>query len=198
MAYAGFWQRFFAFFIDSILVFLLGVIVGLLTSGSIAAGIVISLFYQPFFESSALQGTPGKALMGLRVTDLQGGRVTFKKAAIRFVMHFFSGFFLCIGYVMMLFTEKKQTLHDMVAETVVVEGGVKDLNYFQAWYQQVLFVFGMVDKSSETKSEATGYHASSSGEASPADLAEYYELYRKGVLTEAEYNQKKEELLKKL
>ena len=95
----------------------------------------------------------------------------------------------------MLFTEKKQTLHDLAADTLVIRGEVKNVNYIQAWYYQVLSVLGMVDKIPEKRETPT---APTSTEATPADLAGLYELYKKGILTEAEYNQKREELLKKL
>lgn len=195
--YAGFWRRFGAMMVDGILVALISVVFKVLALHSLGLDVLLSLLYTPFFEASELQATPGKALLDMRVVNLNGERITFKKAFIRFLVRIVSGLLLCFGYFMMLFTEKKQTLHDLAAETLVVRGEVKNVNYFQAWYQQVLSVLGMVDKvpeKRETQASTTGTPAA----ASPADLAGLYELYQKGILTEAEYNQKREELLKKL
>jgi uncharacterized RDD family membrane protein YckC len=209
MEYTGFWRRAGALFIDSVITVAISLILSILAVNSVASGLLIAFLYQPFFESSRMQGTPGKNLMGIRITTLDGGRISFKKAVIRFLVRFASGLLMCIGYLMALFTEKKQTLHDLAAETVVVMGEVKGLNMFEAWYQQVLSVLGMVDKvpadTAYTAPHTASYSASGASTsapaasmATPADLAGLYDLYTKGILTEAEYNEKRAELLKKL
>jgi uncharacterized RDD family membrane protein YckC len=72
-------------------------------------------------ESSERQATFGKAAMSLRVTDLEGRRLTFGHATGRFFAKIVSGVVpLAIGYIMAGFTEKKQALHDMIASTVVL------------------------------------------------------------------------------
>jgi len=77
--------------------------------------IVISLVYYVVLETSPKQGTWGKQIMGIKVTDLQGNRLTVGRAIGRFFAKFISGFTCGIGHLMPLFTEKKQTLHDMLA-----------------------------------------------------------------------------------
>jgi uncharacterized RDD family membrane protein YckC len=81
--------------------------------------IVISFYYIPF-EASAWQGTPGKRLMKIKVTDLEGQQISFKKSAVRFFSKILSAQLL-IGYIMILITDKKQGLHDLIAETLVQE-----------------------------------------------------------------------------
>lgn len=196
MVYAGFWRRFGAILIDGLIGWFFGIILGILVQSPVAASIVFSILYYPLFDSSGLQATPGKALLDMRITDLQGQRITLKAAILRYLMKIVSGLIMCIGYLIMPFTEKKQTLHDIVAGTLVLRGEVKNLNYFQAWYNQLLEVLGMVDK--VPKKADSNLPAATNNEASPADLAGLYDLYQKGILTEAEYNQKREELLKKL
>lgn len=196
--YAGFWRRAVAVMIDGVLLMLLSLLLKIISLDSMGVGILLAFLYTPFFESSELQGTPGKALMDLRVVDLNGQRITFKKAVIRYLMRLVSSLILCIGFFMMLFSEKKQTLHDMVAETLVIRGEVKNMNHFQAWYNQVLAVLGMTDKVPTQTEQGRGFTTSASSKATPADLAGLYELYQKGVLTESEYNQKREEILKRL
>jgi uncharacterized RDD family membrane protein YckC len=56
----------------------------------------------------------------LRVTDLQGNRVSFGRATARFFARIISSFTLLIGYIMAGFTEKKQALHDIIASCLVI------------------------------------------------------------------------------
>jgi uncharacterized RDD family membrane protein YckC len=83
------------------------------------AMISITWLYSALLESSEWQATLGKKACGLVVTDMHGDRITFARASGRFFASYFSGFILGIGYLMAAFTEKKQTLHDMIAETLV-------------------------------------------------------------------------------
>lgn len=57
--------------------------------------------------------------MGLIVADENGNRLDVQKALIRNISRLISGFICLIGYLMALFTEKKQTLHDIIAKTNV-------------------------------------------------------------------------------
>ncbi len=198
--YAGFWRRFGAIVIDGILVAVVGFLFKMIGLYSVGLDFLLALLYTPFFEASELQGTPGKALLDMRVVSMSGERITFKKAFIRYLVRIISGVLLCFGFLMMLFTDKKQTLHDLAAETLVVRGEVKNVNYFQAWYHQVLALLGMTDKVPEKTVSTTTQNSAATGSSAPqpADLAGLYELYQKGILTEAEYNQKREELLRKL
>ena len=72
-------------------------------------------------ESSERQATFGKAAMSLRVTDLDGGRLSFGHATGRFFAKIVSGLIpFAIGYIMAGFTAKKQALHDIIAGTLVL------------------------------------------------------------------------------
>ena len=82
--------------------------------------IIISWAYFELMESSEQQGTFGKVVMGLQVTDLEGHRITLKKATIRYAAKFLSSVLLMIGYLMVAFTARKQGLHDKIAGTLVV------------------------------------------------------------------------------
>jgi uncharacterized RDD family membrane protein YckC len=77
------------------------------------------LLYFAVFESSSWQATPGKKIIGVKVTDLQGERITLGKAILRNVGRIASSV-LYIGYIIIGFTQKKQGLHDMIAGTLVV------------------------------------------------------------------------------
>lgn len=82
-------------------------------------GIFFGWIYFAGFESSHLHGTPGKWLLGIYVTDMEGKRISFGQATGRYFGKIISGIILCIGYMMAGFTERKQALHDMMAGCLV-------------------------------------------------------------------------------
>lgn len=86
--------------------------------GIILVGQVI---YFAYFESSAKQATLGKQIVGIYVTDMNGERITFANALGRFFAKILSGMIMYVGYIMILFTEKNQGLHDMIASTLVMQ-----------------------------------------------------------------------------
>lgn len=82
---------------------------------SSAIGMVISVIYYVTLESSLKQGTWGKQIVGIKVTDMNGNRITAGRALGRWAAHILTGCTCGIGYLMPLFNDKKQTLHDMLA-----------------------------------------------------------------------------------
>jgi uncharacterized RDD family membrane protein YckC len=81
---------------------------------------IIVYFYYVLFEISNWQGTIGKRLLNIKVTELEGNRIKFKKATVRLFSKLLSAQLL-IGYIIIFFTEKKQGLHDLLAKTIVIE-----------------------------------------------------------------------------
>ena len=199
MNYASFWRRFGAFMIDGVITWVISVGLYFLLR-SYAGGLIVGFLYSTLFESSVLQATPGKAVLGMHVTDLKGQRITFKASVIRYLVKIVSGIMLLIGYLMQPFTDKRQALHDMAADTLVVLGEIQNVNYMQAWYNQLLQVLGMVDKVPDSITPSTIVPTSSAPglKPEPSDLAGLYDLYLKGILTEAEYNEKRAEILKRI
>lgn len=82
---------------------------------------IIQILYHSLLESSKYQGSVGKIVLGLQVTDLEGNKLDFGKAFVRNLCKLVSTFILFIGYIMAGLTEKKQALHDMIASTLVVK-----------------------------------------------------------------------------
>lgn len=80
------------------------------------------LFYFVKLETSARQATLGKMMLGMKIVDAStGGKISVGQSLGRFfVKNLFSGWFFCIGFLMALFTEKKQALHDLAGGTLVV------------------------------------------------------------------------------
>jgi len=81
---------------------------------------IIAWLYFAWQESSKYQATFGKRLCGLRVSDMQGNRIDFARASVRFFAKFLSSAIMLIGYIMAAFTERHQALHDLIAETLVL------------------------------------------------------------------------------
>ena len=143
--YGGFWRRVLAFIVDGLIIGAImlpfGIGLGLahlaaafshedVTSDMLASmfaasmmvwliRVVVSWLYGAGFESSRFQATPGKMLVRVKVTDLEGGRISFARATGRQVGKWVSGIILGIGYLLVAFTDRKQGLHDMIASTLV-------------------------------------------------------------------------------
>lgn len=77
--------------------------------------------YSAFMESSEYQGTLGKRITGIVVTDLSGQRIDFSRATKRFRGKIVSVLTVGYGFVMALWTPQHQALHDRIAETLVVK-----------------------------------------------------------------------------
>lgn len=82
---------------------------------------VINWLYFAIMESSRTQGTVGKLVLKIKVTDYQYQRISFARATGRYFGKYISNFILLIGYIMAGFTEKKQALHDMIASCYVIK-----------------------------------------------------------------------------
>ena len=132
MRYAGFWIRFWAAAVDGLIFLpLMLVNAGIAATGwnSVSVYVVdliisflIGWLYSALFESSGWQATPGKRLMGIHVTDLNGNRISFARATGRHFSKYISGLIFGIGYIMAGITDKKQGLHDKMADTLVLRG----------------------------------------------------------------------------
>jgi uncharacterized RDD family membrane protein YckC len=136
MSYAGFWKRVAAAVIDGIITMVGNFVIGFVFGFVMVAGgtddpavlkgmgnilgIILGWVYFAAMESSPTQGTLGKMALGIKVTDLEGSRISFGKATGRHFAKIVSAIILLIGFIMVAFTQKKQGLHDMMAGCLVV------------------------------------------------------------------------------
>jgi len=111
--YAGFWIRFVAYLIDSLVLGAASFILGPFM-------IVGAWLYFALMESSKYQGTLGKMALGLQVTDVRGKKIGFGRATGRYFAKILSALTLLIGFFMIGWTERKQGLHDIIADCYVV------------------------------------------------------------------------------
>ncbi len=129
--YARFGRRFAALMVDSIIVIFMGGILGFIIdfvynmNGWSKSNIgflflilffVLLIMYEAVMMSSFRQATIGKIAFGMIVTDLNGNRISFDKALIRAIASNIIPFY----WITILFTEKKQGLHDFIAGTLVI------------------------------------------------------------------------------
>jgi uncharacterized RDD family membrane protein YckC len=131
---AGLFLRAKAFFVDLIIVILLIFLllfilerIGFFYDKDIYQGIKLFLFiflvpytYFAQLESSKKQATFGKQIFGLKVTDIEGRRISSLRAGGRFLGKILSITIFFIGVFLILFTRKKQGLHDIFSNTIVV------------------------------------------------------------------------------
>ncbi|RAM51867.1 MAG: hypothetical protein C6Y22_09330, partial [Hapalosiphonaceae cyanobacterium JJU2] len=97
------------------------------TDSSAISGLVIAIsgfiakwLYWTKLESSDKQATFGKIALGMIVTDINGNRLTFTQANMRFWSKTVSSLTLLVGFIMAGFGQKKQALHDRMADTLVL------------------------------------------------------------------------------
>jgi uncharacterized RDD family membrane protein YckC len=83
--------------------------------------IVLKFFYQTFFIWYYGQ-TLGKFIAKIRVIDFDNfGRVSLKNAMIRSMGRIVSEALFYIGFIMAYFTQSRQTFHDKIGRTLVVD-----------------------------------------------------------------------------
>jgi len=145
--YAGFGIRLLAWLIDFLVLLFLSFIIALISGFFIAflliyvsivsadssivrflsdfiggfIGFSVNLLYFTLFWSSKFQGTPGKILLGLKIVDANGNKISYSTALIRYISTIISSLLLGIGYLLIIFDGKKQALHDKLASTCVIK-----------------------------------------------------------------------------
>jgi uncharacterized RDD family membrane protein YckC len=80
---------------------------------------LLALVYYAAFESSPERATLGKLAVGISVSTPDGRRLSFARAALRTLAKIPS-LAIVVGFFMPLFTERKQALHDILTNAVVV------------------------------------------------------------------------------
>lgn len=131
---AGFWIRFWAYLIDlvvvgsinRILIYPLLQLIGINTNDSFIFSVVsittaITFFAYFVVMTKLLKQTLGKMVFGLKVVSNKGeenlnwGTILFRELIGRYISKM-----IWIGYVIVAFTAKKQALHDIFADTLVI------------------------------------------------------------------------------
>lgn len=87
---------------------------------SVLLNMIIGCSYETFFIAR-LGATPGKMALGLKVVRPDGGPITAGRAAGRYFAKIVSSMTLTIGYIMAGFDSQKRALHDMICDTRVIK-----------------------------------------------------------------------------
>ncbi len=132
--YAGFWIRFAASLIDTVLLLLLttplmhwvyGEVYWSSDDFLLGGWDLVLNWICPLIATVAFwvyrSATPGKMALKLEVLDADTGRrLTLSKSVIRYLAYYISAIPLCLGFIWIAFNGKKQGWHDLIANTVVV------------------------------------------------------------------------------
>jgi len=106
--YGNFWYRFVAVIIDVIIIgiaaFIFGIPLGMIFGGDLvqlqmassAVSLLVYLMYGSILESSGMQGTIGKKVLNLKVTNIEGDALNFSEALVRNLVKYWSNILLVI------------------------------------------------------------------------------------------------------
>lgn len=136
--YAGFWIRLLASLLDGVILLVAAICIMVLTGVPMehmmdfinvelegytwqqSMYVFLSLLYVILLPASTLQGTLGKAALGLKITDVNGERISVWRSLGRALSEILSTIILFIGYIMIAFHREKRGLHDIIARTYVI------------------------------------------------------------------------------
>lgn len=138
--YGGFWIRFLARMIDTVIVGVTQACIALAFFGTFggqflpsvtrSASISIMLSFQLLSYAIAIAydvtflrykgATPGKMALGLKVVRSNGASLGWGVSIGRYFMYWVSGMILLIGYIIAGFDDEKRALHDRACDTRVI------------------------------------------------------------------------------
>lgn len=98
-------------------------------AATLGAGFFLELIfpcvYAAVLMSTQWQGTVGMKLLGLKAVDYSGRKLSPGKCWGRGAASIVSSLVFGIGYLLLFFTPRRQTLHDLMAGTLVVRAEAK-------------------------------------------------------------------------
>lgn len=127
MEAANYYARLAATFIDGVLMFMLTVMLASLAGGSLQGSdkILLTLpiyaLLTPLMEASPMQGTVGKIIFGMKVTNKSGRRLSVLHAIWRQIMYLLSTVAFKITVWINLFLRDGRLLHDRLSASIVIK-----------------------------------------------------------------------------
>ena len=123
--YAGFWWRFLAGLIDTIILYVSAIIIGIALYYfgmpdpiTYILDFIYAWLYFVILQSSNKHCTLGMRACGIKIHDEHFNRLGFWRLTGRYFTTYLSALILFIGFFMIAFTKRKQGLHDLVARTI--------------------------------------------------------------------------------
>jgi uncharacterized RDD family membrane protein YckC len=144
MKYGSIWARIGGGLIDllivliisAVLLFCWGVLIGIKNTDlnlsveeqaimwkarGLLVGLLVDAIYTVVLQTSNKQATLGQSAFDLIVVKNNGEKANFGQVLSRYLISIPSSLIFKLGYVIAIFTKRKQTLHDLIANTVVIE-----------------------------------------------------------------------------
>lgn len=135
---AGFWVRLAAFLIDNLIIGVFVIMVAVLLSDMPIGKVFGAEFGSPSwwrvqiiseafsvayftFAIGKWGQTAGKALLRLKVTRVDGSRLTYWRSFARFLSYYLSSLTIGFGFLLIALTSHKRGLHDYVCNTRVLK-----------------------------------------------------------------------------
>jgi len=161
--YAGFWVRIASILVDilliSVIIFILFIILVFIgypysTSevflkfflyGILPINVLLSFIYYVYLNANGNQ-TAGKKLFGLMVVNRENQPISIAVSFFRTIVFILDSVIYGIGHLLMLFTKKKQTLHDIISKTYVINWEHKNRSgsrVFMVILVNIIFIFGI-------------------------------------------------------
>ena len=128
---ASFMDRVAAKIVDSLILFFPNLFLHFSTVPYLGPIIFSSLYYI-FFEASATQATPGQRIAGLIVVNNDRSPAGLLPCAVRQVFRTLSTGLFGLPYLAVFFTKSRQTAHDLLADTFVIQGKT-DAVLIESW-----------------------------------------------------------------
>lgn len=111
LVYASWGARFAAVLLDWLILIIPGLLMG-------PVSWLLALYY--IIMNGARGQTLGKMALGIRIVKSDGSPIGYGTSVGRYFAQFLSSLILGIGYLMPLWTERKQSLHDIICDTIVI------------------------------------------------------------------------------
>ena len=125
------WRRIASIFYDSVLIAALLIVMSLaFISFDIRVNIflkitiqiyfyiIIQYFFVWFWVNSS--GTLGMKSWKIKIVDIRGNSITYKKAIIRFNVAIISILIFGFGFIISIFRKDKKCLHDIISKTILI------------------------------------------------------------------------------
>ncbi len=177
--YSSLVRRFFAYVLDGLILSIPLCLANFVVP--VLGGFLVYFLYAPVLESSRLKATLGKYILGIQVCREDGGILTFREALVRNLFKFLSSVLFFIFFFLAFFTDKKQTLHDLLTDSIVVYGK-ENLSIGKEWLRSAknIFSFDFFALSEHDNIEK---------------LERLQKLKEQGALTEDEFQMEKKKIL---
>lgn len=122
LKYAGFWIRFFASFLDGVILTFINFI---LAGGNLQREIADWRSFVPFLyivvSWIAFSATPGKLICGLKIVDKEGNDILPQQILPRLFGYALSVMPVFLGFIWIAFDKQKQGWPDKLAHTWVIK-----------------------------------------------------------------------------